>query len=730
MVRAFLKKNTDLENNIVNFFKTNGSTKGIKLIRQAISKIDNKVPLYDIFNQNLFLINKQNVYSRVIRHHYRFPDRELLKMLMNKKKELSLVVDMKLAAKRSSELRNSDESYDKILIASKYKKLGLMLQFTDNFDLDILLDTYIKVFYFFANEVGKNITICIKPSFKKHFSHLDPFYSRSELINLALNMGLIKSDNVFYNINKLTKLCNSVKQNDISAKIIEDHQTHIIKNNKIGIIQYYSLQGSYLMNQYLRGSVDYVSKNIALESMIDSMWKIINTAPAFDKDYILYRFIQKDSHLNHLNIGDTFVTPSFTSTTRDPFYQSDNYKFGFILIKIKIPKNIKGVALCMETISLFPKEEEIILSPRTILKLISKDSNVEYYHPDFDYEVKVSTKYEFEYVGKKDVAYPDRSIRNTTDEHIDFLQLKKPSFISMEEKARTFSLKYVNEQSQFTTNIGQNKYTIFAEWYNSTSVYKKFYGNTAENGFMLYNLTDDHISFTIELGDDDNGTFMYVNYYLKFSVSLNDKEYSEEDFIKFLCTIGNYFSVGNIVIYADYDSCDLFQSRQNKYYGGNYCKDIYQYIKFKKRRFEHLDSTELKPKFNYFLLDKLKKINPSKILTKKDTDEILTIYKKIFLVNVSEDEINISSFYLWLVENYCYLCPLLIKKMRRIYRQNNPFENDYYILDPNIYLYNRGLINEYNIEDSQDLNSITSGVKNSYRLDLQRKTRVPTNRTI
>src|SRR5439155_2826613 len=106
---------------------------------------------------------------------------------------------------------------------------------------------------------------------------------------------------------------------------------HIIVNNKIGIVQYYSLQGSYFMNKYLRNPNDY--KNELLEKAIFSMWELIDTAPSFDKSYILYRFINDDIYLKYLKIGDTFIDPSFISTTRDPFYKSETYKFGFILIK-------------------------------------------------------------------------------------------------------------------------------------------------------------------------------------------------------------------------------------------------------------------------------------------------------------------------------------------------------------------------------------------------------------
>ena len=119
----------------------------------------------------------------------------------------------------------------------------------------------------------------------------------------------------------------------------------------MGLVQYYTVQGSFFMNQYLRQMTRYPWENDYLEQIIDSMWRLVLRSPAFDKDYILYRFVSSDSYLSELNIGDIFQDYGFTSTTRDPFYRTDLYKFGFILIKIRIPKNT--VASNANTIHIF-----------------------------------------------------------------------------------------------------------------------------------------------------------------------------------------------------------------------------------------------------------------------------------------------------------------------------------------------------------------------------------------
>lgn len=102
--------------------------------------------------------------------------------------------------------------------------------------------------------------------------------------------------------------------------------------------------------------------------------------------------------MKHLKIGDIFTDNGFLSTTRNPFYTNFGQHFGHVLVKIKIPANAKGVALCIETVSNFAEEEEIIFAPGTKFKLVSKDKKVTYYHTNQQFNEQVFIKYEFEYV--------------------------------------------------------------------------------------------------------------------------------------------------------------------------------------------------------------------------------------------------------------------------------------------------------------------------------------------
>jgi len=697
-------------------------------LQKAISKIGVKIPLYDPYHDNLYLINRENIYYRVIYQDYRFPEKDIFDSFQKKYNEL---------------IKNIDDLTKLELV--KFNKLKLMIAFLKNFDLTILKSTYIHIFYYYANEVGKNLTFCKRPSFEPRFRHIKPYYSRSEMINFALNAGIIEDNNIYYDDKKIIELCEPIQENDISKETLIAHQKYIISEDKVGIVQYYSFQGSYFMNQYQRQMTAYKYKNNYLEGMIKSMWELVNNAPAFDKSYILYRFIETDSHLKSIRVGDNYIEKGFTSTTRDPFYRSDIYKFGFILVKIKIPEKIKGVALCIETLSLFPSEEEIILSPLSVLRLDRKDDNVPYYHTDDSFKSQIKTRYEFTYIGKKTIDFVDRPLYPNL-EMVDFLKIEKIQHmtLTLNEKIKFFIKKYVSPMYTFNTKIGSTEFTCMAEWYDSTGPYKDFYAITSNNGFSIYSMYKNYVLFIIELGESQSDTYMYVNYYLRYSSIYKDVVFELDDFVKFLSTIVFYFEIKRTVVFSDYKLCD-FTSRTivPKLIGGNYCIDFYDYLKYNKKRYidNSILTMEIAPKFAYSQLDKLKMTSADKILVKSDKDELYQIYTKIYkeIVDsnnpnnkvVEQNDVkdnynykdNIADFYLWVVDNHCYEISQLINKMERFFIINNPFAHDYYILNASTYLYNRNAIEYFpNFESDTDtifefgkkINSDSN--KNEYRL--------------
>ena len=131
------------------------------LAKIKISQIDTLIPLFDIYSKNLYLIQASNVYSRVIFFHYRLPNIKIVKLL---KQTLEKIV------------KSSKTNY--------IEKLNKNINFISNYNLEILEQTYFKVFYL-SQPMTSDLTTCIKPSFIP-FITIKPYYTKSELINLGL----------------------------------------------------------------------------------------------------------------------------------------------------------------------------------------------------------------------------------------------------------------------------------------------------------------------------------------------------------------------------------------------------------------------------------------------------------------------------------------------------------------------------------------------------------------
>ena len=64
------------------------------------------------------------------------------------------------------------------------------------------------------------------------------------------------------------ELC-AVGQLTINYKIISSHQKYVIDEDMLGLIQYYTVQGSYFINQYLRNNFKYIYHNTFLDNILD-----------------------------------------------------------------------------------------------------------------------------------------------------------------------------------------------------------------------------------------------------------------------------------------------------------------------------------------------------------------------------------------------------------------------------------------------------------------------------
>jgi hypothetical protein len=101
------------------------------------------------------LIKPEEIYDSVIHLYYRPLTKKLYEYLQS--------------------IKTDDESYK--------EKLEKNINFMENFDLNVLEETYIKTFYYQSNKIGKNFTLCIKPSFLP-FVNINPYYNRDELIQM------------------------------------------------------------------------------------------------------------------------------------------------------------------------------------------------------------------------------------------------------------------------------------------------------------------------------------------------------------------------------------------------------------------------------------------------------------------------------------------------------------------------------------------------------------------
>ena len=308
-----------------------------------LSNYSEYIPMYDIYSKNIYLIKNVDLHYRLEESHYRFINNEIINWIKNTIK------------------KEKDKQ-----ILDKYNNI---IDIMSNYDLDILEENSYRSVYKYSPKFGLSISICRRKSFHPYITNLKPYYTKFELIKLGQNMGIIKKMDSIKLIDKELhyKICKKVSNNDISRDEILEFNKNIIKNKSIGWLCNYSFTGSYILNNFLRNK----DKNSISKTNYEGLNKIIKTietSPSFKNDYFFYRFIINDDFLMNLKIGDIFEDNGIISSTRDPFYNPNIIQedFGFILIKINIPRNVKGLGCLIENFSLFSKEEELIIKPLII----------------------------------------------------------------------------------------------------------------------------------------------------------------------------------------------------------------------------------------------------------------------------------------------------------------------------------------------------------------------------
>ena len=679
----------------------------INLSKNYISQLDYKIPLFDYTTKNIYLITKEDVYQKVTIGNFRFPNSKILSLL----KQTSLDI---------TNLKSNSPEW----AISYIKKITKNLNFLSNYNLTILKETYTEVFLN-TNPTSRELTTCIKPSYLPYQQYQSPYYTKSELISMALNLNLISDLKIkpwSYSESELRKICTKLSQYEISTQMLIYNQLYILYNNAKSYVQFYSLFGSYYFNSYLRNTNSI--KDIDLDTHIDNFLKIIQKTPAFDSNYEVYRFIESDDYISDLKIGDIFDERSFISTTRNPFYSVKENVFGFILIKIKLKKDTPGIGLLIESYSNYPHEQEIILSPSK-LKLIEINSDFKYYHWNKLAEKKIVKKYIFEYIEplSNDINYYTSNYISNRQiiPLIDFYAINYSGINTAERTLNFFnSLPKLNFRRLFKSIIGKKEYNFIAYFLVQNKVYSKFFFLQKEDeqnkmlGDEIYISIQNPLNGQIELLIEIRN-IISVNYYHRYSglsCTIND-----DDLIHWLSGLAKALEIQTIIIHGNYSSyanvvenillksnieknnlLDDFKTIQNidnpdanilNLYTSDintFCIDLIEYMYENKKRF---NKSFIERKVPLHMIDKLKTIKFSDLIVSNiiEYDTFNRIYSKL------ENQMSVFDFYKEIHRSYPYLIPKLQNLIILTYPKNSILPwHFYYILKPYEYLYEKGII--------------------------------------
>lgn len=710
-------------------------------IKKNISKIDYKIPLFDICTYNLYLVNRDDVLNKSLNEHFRCPTKETIKytkkiilkscmflkhytseefkkvytsgsnkikhqyskklfglaqkiesrhfedtdvddceqfVLQIYKKNENLLRD-KLEIPKIKMINHTKDDNEISIFQMILKettvgyKAHRMLEFLNMLNLKILFKTYNNIISYLLDKLNNEITFVKRNDYMQESFYSKPYFSKNEIVENITN-----------------KKINEVI---INKKTLIKHNMHIAKNKKINLIKYYTFNGSSVMNKYLRDDEKHI-KNDHTEKLINVLTKLIHSAPPFNNTTIVYRTIH-DDFLENLKIGDTYIEKGFLSTTRNQFYTSEHYSFGNIMLVIEIPTKKAGIALCVETLSMYPEEQEIIFPPLSIFKLTKKESNIKHYYSGKSKYIILKWKYYFVYIGRQhdNLIFEEKNnghnhqptnlLKNVSNKYF----ICESANINFDTLKNYFIKKMLNETEQLFFNINNVEYVVNLEVYNSTNayikkydlygkyIYKKIYINDTTDGFALYCVHNDNLLFFAEIFNLKKIIQMHVNYPTQFccvGYSFNDYNKKKDDLmLKMIAQIAYFFNVDNVFIYGSYIPYKI----SNKSYNLSIiCADIYSYIVSKKKRFDNHPNNIITEMFSYEMMDVLKKLSPQLIINSEPKDELYRSYK-IFKLFCND---SIMDLLLWLYDYNDELVEILISRFSslNVYKNNNPFDTD------------------------------------------------------
>lgn len=453
-------------------------------------------------------------------------------------------------------------------------------------DEDALKKKYIIKMFNYSSALGKNLTSCIKPSYHPQLSISSPYYTKPELLNLALNMRLI-SEETIKGVN-LEKLCQIVRDSEVSRDELEVHFKYIHKTNKQALVRNYSLFDAYFINQSVR---HHEFKDSVLNKKIFMTKELLDNSPAFNNRRVVYRFVQQTPYLNDLKLGDIYETDSFISTTRNPFYDPEQKIFGQILLKIILPAGITGIGLCIENYSLFQREEEIIIAPFCQFKLLSIDKDTSYYHYNYRGKAKLIKVFELEFANKLSKSY-FKKVPKINKSQIPELQFE--SIPKNVDKINYFATNYCNYFKQFKLTRQTKTLYFNCVYYDSScsSPYSQFFFFKVSQGFMIYNLNMETLSYDYTFEISDNR--LIVNYQNRFMPSTD--ELNEDELIELLTIFAQVFNIELILIFPQYSSCSRIGGSDFHMHN----KDLHTYITSKTPRFKN---PKIKSNYDFKLIE-------------------------------------------------------------------------------------------------------------------------------
>jgi hypothetical protein len=594
-----------------------------------LSKYQEYIPMYDIYSQQIYPIKKNNLHYRLIESHYRFINDEIHDWIKNKYNEY--IDEYKINKK--------------IKIKNIIQILKKNLDIIDNYELNILINTSYKTLYEFSMNLGLQISICKRKSFHPFIKHLKPYYSKNELIKLGSNMHLIDNDeiklellndkNIHYNI------CKKISSNDISYDEIKYNTEDIIMNNIISWITFYSYFGSFLFNKTLRKG------NYFNSFLYNGLQKIINLmkkSKELNSNYIVYRFIYSDEFLKDVNINSYFIDRGFISTTRDPFYSPGlDGDFGLILIKIHLPKNIKGIGLFIENFSLFPNEEEFLLPPYSKFKLLSKDDKFKYYHTNSQFEELINTKYELEYISTDYSNLSSYQIKN----NIKVIDLK--NYEPCGDTRLNIITNLIEKYNQINFELNNKTYEVHFMWFDGSigSSYSKLYVNKINDG-IIFSLYDNGYPYlNIEVGSELNINFLNLFYFYK-----DNKKEMDDELLEIILHFGRIFYFKEAKIYHTYRNYSEFINNYDLdsnifLYNNFYNHTIYDYIKNNNKLFNN--NEYIKYELGWYNLDKFLNKKLPKNLIKKYKFKYQNI--KDNLIDIIENNFSIYNNFIEEINN-------------------------------------------------------------------------------